>query len=139
MALLKEPTASSSSTSLNVATLPDSMIWEPANQVEMDDPLLPPFFASLSVHPISKPWLAQTAGSNNFVMADKRNQDGPFAPLVMKLKDKMGDQSFNHLRGKVISLHTFVIRSFVGASDSHIGESVLRALFMVVGISMRWN
>ena len=57
------------------------------------------------------------------------NQEGLLAPFVILMKKVLGDDELNKLRGKVISLHSDVIGSFVDTHDSAIGEIALKALF----------
>lgn len=57
--------------------------------------------------------------------------DGPLAPLVLWLKDLLGDNQLNQLRAKSISLHSDVIKSFVDTSDSQLGQSVIAQLFQI--------
>ncbi|CAB9501009.1 Calcium binding protein [Seminavis robusta] len=64
--------------------------------------------------------------------APKNNhKEGVFSPLVVFMKEVMGDENLNKLRGKAISVHSNVIGSFVDTSDSRFGDAVLRALFRV--------
>ena len=39
-------------------------------------------------------------------------QDGPFTPLVLVVANAMGRKEFNKFRGKMISLHSQVIKDF---------------------------
>ena len=56
-------------------------------------------------------------------------QDGIFAPLVITLKQVVGDEDFNKFRADMIKLHSEVIGSFVETSDSEFGNAVLRTMF----------
>jgi len=56
-------------------------------------------------------------------------KDGVFSPMVLFVKGIMGDQLLNKVRGKVISLHSDVIGSFVDTSSTAFGDAVLRSLF----------
>jgi len=41
-----------------------------------------------------------------------KSTGGPFAPLVVVVKNAMGTKEFNKLRGKAISLHSQIIKDF---------------------------
>ncbi|BDA44252.1 Protein PROTON GRADIENT REGULATION 5, chloroplastic [Coccomyxa sp. Obi] len=48
---------------------------------------------------------------------------GPFTPLVIVVRNVMGKKEFNQLRGKAISLHSQVIKSFgaqIGAENKQV-------------------
>jgi len=48
---------------------------------------------------------------------------GPFAPLVVVVRNVVGDKEFNKLRGKAISLHSQVIKEFgiqIGADGKQV-------------------
>ena len=67
-------------------------------------------------------------------MAEKKkpapkHKEGVFSPVVLFVKELMGDKELNKLRGKVIGYHSDVIGSFVQTSESAFGDAVLRALF----------
>ncbi|CAB9523955.1 expressed unknown protein [Seminavis robusta] len=57
------------------------------------------------------------------------HKEGVFSPMVLFVKGVLGDEILNKVRGKVISLHSDVIGSFVETSDSTFGDAVLRSLF----------
>lgn len=59
------------------------------------------------------------------------HKEGLLSPIVQVAKTAMGDQELNKLRGKVIALHSDVIKDFVDTSDSAFGQSVLKSLFVV--------
>jgi hypothetical protein len=40
------------------------------------------------------------------VVAGNKGEGGPFAPLVVVIRNAMGTKEFNQLRGKAISLHS---------------------------------
>ena len=61
--------------------------------------------------------------------AGGHSQDGPLAPFVVMTKKVMGDAELNKLRGKVISMHSQVIGSFVETAETEFGDQVLRKLF----------
>jgi len=58
-----------------------------------------------------------------------QHKEGVFSPVVLFVKELMGDKELNKLRGKVISVHSGVIGKFVDTSESAFGDAVLRALF----------
>eukprot|EP00195_Chlamydomonas_chlamydogama_P006213 CAMPEP_0202893698 /NCGR_PEP_ID=MMETSP1392-20130828/3232_1 /ASSEMBLY_ACC=CAM_ASM_000868 /TAXON_ID=225041 /ORGANISM="Chlamydomonas chlamydogama, Strain SAG 11-48b" /LENGTH=90 /DNA_ID=CAMNT_0049578127 /DNA_START=303 /DNA_END=575 /DNA_ORIENTATION=- len=45
-------------------------------------------------------------------MMGNKATGGPFAPLVVVVRNIVGDKEFNKLRGKAISLHSQVIKDF---------------------------
>jgi hypothetical protein len=57
------------------------------------------------------------------------HKEGVFSPMVLFVKGVLGDELLNKVRGKVISLHSDVIGSFVETSESTFGDAVLRSLF----------
>ena len=57
------------------------------------------------------------------------NQDGLLAPFVILMKKVLGDDELNKLRGKVISLHSEVIGTFVDTHDSAVGEINSRTIW----------
>lgn len=59
------------------------------------------------------------------------HQDGPFSPMVMFVKNILGDEELNKVRGKAISIHSDVIASFVSTSETVFGNAVLRSLFQL--------
>jgi len=61
-----------------------------------------------------------------------KHTEGIFSPLVYALKDAMGKEKFMKVRGKVISLHSGVIKDFVDTYDSEFGTNVLVKLFAIV-------
>ncbi len=56
-------------------------------------------------------------------------KQGIFSPLVLTLKKTMGEDELNHLRGKVITLHSEAIASFVSTSKTPFGQKTLEVLF----------
>lgn len=57
------------------------------------------------------------------------HKEGVFSPLVLFMKQVLGDEKLNKVRAKGISLHSDVIANFVATSESAFGDVVLRALF----------
>ena len=70
-------------------------------------------------------------------MAKKKAAGGPahkagvFSPIVYAGKMVLGDEQLNKLRGKIISLHSDLIKDFVSTHDSAFGQAVLRSLFEI--------
>lgn len=58
--------------------------------------------------------------------------EGLLSPIVYIAKDVLGQDELKKVRAKVISIHSDVIKSFVGTSDSDFGKAVLRQLFNIV-------
>ncbi len=59
------------------------------------------------------------------------HKEGLFSPIVLSLKAIIGDEKFNAIRGKAISLHSTVISSFVETSETPFGKTVLKTLFSI--------
>ena len=57
------------------------------------------------------------------------HKEGIFSPAVYLFKDILGDDKLNKVRAKAISMHSDIIKSFVGTADSQFGGLVLRTLF----------
>jgi hypothetical protein len=60
------------------------------------------------------------------------HKEGVFSPIVVAAGAVLGEETLNKVRGKVIALHSDVIKSFVDTSDSDFGKAVLRQLFDLV-------
>ncbi|KAL7528012.1 hypothetical protein ACHAWF_002400 [Thalassiosira exigua] len=60
------------------------------------------------------------------------HKEGLLSPLVLAAGAVLGEDQVNKLRAKVISLHSDLIKSFVGTADSAFGKAVLRGLFEIV-------
>lgn len=71
-------------------------------------------FASSSGAATLRPALAQPAvGRRSLaIVAGNPGSGGPFAPLVIVTRNIMGTKEFNQFRGKMISLHSQVIKDF---------------------------
>ena len=57
-----------------------------------------------------------------------KSTGGPFAPLVVVVRNVVGEKDFNKLRGKAISLHSQVIKDFckqVGVDNKQV-QAVVR-------------
>ena len=61
-------------------------------------------------------------------------QDGILSPVVTTLKAVVGDDELNKVRGKVIALHSDVIKNFVDTADSPIGQTVLKSMFAIADV-----
>ena len=61
---------------------------------------------------------------------DAEHKHGPLSPLVVLMKQVMGEDELNRLRGKVIGLHSDVIGKFVETAETPFGEQVLRVFFV---------
>lgn len=57
------------------------------------------------------------------------SKEGVFSPIVVALKETLGDEELNKLRAKVIKLHSDIIGGFVDTAKSSLGQDVLRQLF----------
>ncbi len=60
------------------------------------------------------------------------HKEGVFSPIVVAAGAVLGDEQLNKIRGKVIGLHSDLIKSFVDTADSTLGKAVLRQLFNFV-------
>jgi hypothetical protein len=56
-------------------------------------------------------------------------RDGPFAPLVLTVKNVIGEKELNQLRAKAIGLHSDVISKFVDTAESSVGNQILKVMF----------
>jgi hypothetical protein len=63
--------------------------------------------------------------------AGPTHKEGVFSPIVYAGKMVLGDEQLNKLRGKIISLHSDLIKNFVSTHDSAFGQSILRSLFEI--------
>lgn len=60
------------------------------------------------------------------------HKEGVFSPIVVAAGTVMGEETLNKVRGKVIAIHSDLIKSFVGTSDTAFGKAVLKQLFNLV-------
>lgn len=60
------------------------------------------------------------------------HKEGVFSPIVVAAGAVMGEDTLNKVRGKVIAIHSDIIKSFVNTSDSEFGKAVLRNIFNLV-------
>jgi hypothetical protein len=66
--------------------------------------------------------------------AASHGSTGVLAPVVKTVKSVIGEEELNKLRGKVIAMHSDIIKSFVDTSDSPLGQTVLRTMFDVADV-----
>ena len=66
--------------------------------------------------------------------AAAHGKEGVFSPVVTTLKSVMGEDELNKLRGKAITMHSDVIKNFVGTSDSAFGQAVLKSMFAAADV-----
>jgi len=64
--------------------------------------------------------------------ANAAHKEGVFSPIVIAAGTLLGPDQLNKVRAKAISIHSDLIKSFVGTSDSAIGQTVLQQLFKYV-------
>ena len=62
------------------------------------------------------------------------HKEGIFSPIVVAAGTILGQDQLNKIRAKIISIHSDLIKSFVGTSDSAFGQAVLQRLFQDVDI-----
>jgi hypothetical protein len=61
-------------------------------------------------------------------------KEGVLSPVVTTLKAVVGEEELNKVRGKVIAMHSDVIKGFVDTADSPIGQTVLKTMFAVADV-----
>mmetsp|Transcript_2965 Transcript_2965/g.4992 ORF Transcript_2965/g.4992 Transcript_2965/m.4992 type:complete len:234 (-) Transcript_2965:59-760(-) len=64
--------------------------------------------------------------------ANAAHKEGIFSPIVVAAGTVLGPEQLNKVRAKVISIHSDLIKSFVGTSESAFGQTVLQQLFKYV-------
>nr|AAY27742.1 death-specific protein [Skeletonema costatum] len=64
--------------------------------------------------------------------ANAAHKEGVFSPIVMAASTILGQEQLNKVRAKAISIHSDLIKSFVGTSESAFGQGVLQQLFKYV-------
>ncbi|KAK1733878.1 ubiquinol oxidase [Skeletonema marinoi] len=64
--------------------------------------------------------------------ANAAHKEGVFSPIVVVAGTILGPEQLNKVRAKVITIHSDLIKSFVGTSDSAFGRAVLQQLFKYV-------
>jgi len=60
---------------------------------------------------------------------NQSHKSGLLSPLVITMKNILGEQKINQLRGKTISMHSDVINAFVKSADTEFGQYVLAVLY----------
>ena len=80
------------------------------------------------------PVAPKSAAAPNKKKGGNPHKEGVFSPIVVAAGAVLGDEQLNKIRGKVISLHSDLIKSFVDTADSAFGNAVLRQLFNVVDV-----
>lgn len=116
------PTARSLSTPLYEAGVPVSEQPQVTTEDKKEEN---PVAATATLEPVAKPTPKAKA------KPAPKHKEGVFSPVVLFVKEVMGDKELNKLRGKAISVHSDVIGKFVETSDSTFGNAVLGALFRV--------
>ncbi|KAI8469624.1 MAG: thylakoid membrane protein [Monoraphidium minutum] len=74
------------------------------------------------------PRSSAAAPKRAMVRMGNKGSTGPFAPLVVVIRNIVGEKKFNNLRGKAISLHSQVIKDFckqVGVDNKQV-QAVVR-------------
>ena len=64
--------------------------------------------------------------------ANAAHKEGVFSPIVVAAGTILGPDQLNKVRAKAITLHSDLIKSFVGTSDSTFGQTVLQQSFKYV-------
>lgn len=91
---------------------------------------IPPMPVAPTVEPANKPAAAAKKAPNK--KGKNPHKEGVFSPIVVAAGTILGEESLNKIRGKVISIHSDLIKSFVDTADSSFGQSVLKQLFNLV-------
>ena len=60
------------------------------------------------------------------------HKSGVFSPIVVAAGAVLGEGTLNKVRGKVIAIHSDLIKDFVNTADSDFGKGVLKQLFNFV-------
>lgn len=63
------------------------------------------------------------------IMKNPLHRDGILSPIVKAAKNAMGEAKLNKVRGKVIELHSNVIKGWVGTSETQFGQAALKSLY----------
>ena len=90
---------------------------------------IPPMPVAPTTEPANKPAAAKKAPKKK---GNNPHKEGVFSPIVVAAGTILGEESLNKIRGKVISIHSDLIKSFVDTADSSFGQSVLKQLFNLV-------
>ena len=90
---------------------------------------IPPMPVAPTTEPANKPAAAKKAPKKK---GNNPHKEGVFSPIVVAAGTILGEESLNKIRGKVIAIHSDLIKSFVDTADSSFGQSVLKQLFNLV-------
>ena len=90
---------------------------------------IPPMPVAPTTEPANKPASAKKAPNKK---GKNPHKEGVFSPIVVAAGTILGEESLNKIRGKVIAIHSDLIKSFVDTADSSFGQSVLKQLFNLV-------
>ena len=90
---------------------------------------IPPMPVAPTTEPANMPASAKKAPKKK---GKNPHKEGVFSPIVVAAGTILGEESLNKIRGKVIAIHSDLIKSFVDTADSSFGQSVLKQLFNLV-------
>ena len=90
---------------------------------------IPPMPVAPTTEPANMPASAKKAPKKK---GNNPHKEGVFSPIVVAAGTILGEESLNKIRGKVIAIHSDLIKSFVDTADSSFGQSVLKQLFNLV-------
>lgn len=107
-------------------------IMEEENATPIVD--VPPFPSVVEPADMAAPTPAATKAPKKKAPKKKGNphKAGVFSPIVVAGKAVLGQDRLIKVRAKIIGIHSDLIKSFVGTSDSEFGQNVLRQLFNLV-------
>ena len=91
---------------------------------------IPPMPVAPTTEPANKPAAAKKEAPKK--KGKNPHKEGVFSPIVVAAGTILGEESLNKIRGKVIAIHSDLIKSFVDTADSSFGQSVLKQLFNLV-------
>ena len=114
----------------------DSAPDAPATIVDVPTSPVAPEPVAAAAAPVAA---AAPAAAAAAVVAPKKkggnpHKEGVFSPIVVAAGAVLGDKMLNEIRGKVIALHSDLIKSFVDTADSEFGKAVLRQIFNLVDV-----
>ena len=90
---------------------------------------IPPMPVAPTTEPANMPASAKKAPKKK---GNNPHKEGVFSPIVVAAGTILGEESLNKIRGKVIAIHSDLIKSFVDTADSSFGQSELKQLFNLV-------
>ena len=88
-----------------------------------------------ATEPTETPVVTKAQNPKKPAVKKPNHKEGVFSPIVFASKAVMGEDNLNKLRGKVISLHSNVIGSFVDTHTTPIGSAVAQNLFVVMDVN----